>query len=321
MVPNMIRAALTRTYGFAALIAAVLLLINIVYIPSIATPGQWPSVLGQLAPAALVAVSTLPSVIGGGLDISVGPLANFVAVLFTVGLLPHGLSAPWIAIPICLLVGSGVGALNGVMVAVLRYQPIVATLASFIVLTGINLLLAPTAEPAPPNWTSHLAGSIGGVPGGALLIGVVALIWFTLGRTAFHRGLYAVGGDAPAAYSAGLQVTQVRVAAYTLGGLFAGFAGLALVGLVQSVDSSYGQSYAVMGIAAVAVGGASLRGGRGGLVGVLMGACALYLAQNAMLAAHINVLWVQVVYGAFLIVGVVAGTYVGAIRIEQEASV
>lgn len=309
-----VRRLAGRDFFFAAALVVLLLAVNIVFLPHFAALGQWPAVFGQLAPTALIAMATLPSVVSGGLDISLGPLANLVAILYAFVLLPNGLGSPWTAVPICLAAGTLVGAANGFAVAVLRYQPIVATLASFIILDGVNLLIAPSARPVPDNWTAHLSGTIAGVPGGLVLIAVVGLVWFALGRSAFHRSLYAAGGDAAAAYSAGVQVARVRVAAYALGGLIAAVAGLALSGLVQSVDSSYGQLYALIGIAAVAVGGASLRGGRGSLVGALMGACAVYLAQNAMLAAHIDILWVQIVYGAFLILGVVAGALLAAAR-------
>jgi ribose transport system permease protein len=204
-----------------------------------------------------------------------------------------------------------VGAVNGVLVAVFRYQSIVATLCTFIILGGVNLMLAPSAVSLPANWTSNLAGTIGPVPGGLVLIAAAGLGWAALGRTSCHGSLYAVGGDAAAAYSAGTNVAAVKVTAYCADGLIAG---LALVGLVESADPSYGQQYALIAIAAVALGGASLRGGRGGLAGSVLGALAIYLAQNFMLSAHINIEWVQVVYGAFLVLAVALNAAAGQLQ-------
>lgn len=308
------RAALTGSHGFAVILVIALLVANVAYLPRFASPSQWPLAFGQLAPLALIAMATMPSVVSGGLDISIGPLANFVGILFSYVLLPSGMSTPWVSIPICLAIGAAIGAINGFVVSVLRYQAIIATLASFIILGGINVMIAPTAQTHPANWTSHLARTVLGIPGGLLMLVVVGVVWFALSRTAFHRSLYAVGGDAPASYSAGVPLVRVRIAAYMLGGAVAALAGLTLVGMVGSIDYSYGQQYALVGIAAVALGGAALRGGRGGMVGAVIGAFAIYLVQNVMLAAHVNILWVQVIYGVFLIVGVVAGPLLASMR-------
>lgn len=314
-LPAWLRRGARSPYSFVVLLVIGLLAGNLAALPQFAEPSQWPAELGLLAPMVLVAMATTPSVLSGGMDISVGPLANLVAIVFGVTLLPHGLGSPAVAIPVCLAIGLGVGTVNGVLVAVLRYQPIVATLCTFIILGGVNLMLAPSATSLPGNWTDNLAGQLGPVPGGLVLIAVAGLAWLALGRfTSYHRALYAVGGYAPAAYSAGTSVAKVRVASYAAGGLLAGLAGLALIGLVESADPTYGQQYALIGIAAVALGGASLRGGQGSLTGSALGAAAIFLAQNLMLAAHVSTLWVQVVYGGFLMLAVTVNASLGPLR-------
>jgi ribose transport system permease protein len=315
---NQLRA---RSFLFALGIAIALLIANVIALPSFASPGQWADDLGIFAPLALVAMASTPSIVSGGLDISIGPLMNFVSIVVVLELLPNTLGHPEFAIPIALGLGASIGAINGVLIAYFRYQPVIATLCTFFVLGGANIALAPSPVPTTPNWTSHLVGSVGPIPGGLLTIGAVLAIWLLLQRTAFHKGLLAVGGDDAAAFSAGTRVAAVRVIAYALGGLFAGIAGLALTGLIQSADPTYGASYALVGLAAVALGGTPIGGGRGGLLGSLAGAAVIYLLRNVLVATQVSTVWLQVVYGALLIVGVILSSLVaGSVRARGAAS-
>lgn len=304
----------TRSYAFAAALTVVLLIANVLARPNFAEPANWAANLGVFAPLALVAMATTPSILsgGGGLDISIGPLMNLVSIVVVTQLLGTSLGSPVPVIVISLALGSAVGALNGVMVAVLRYQPIIATLCTMFVIGGVNLVLAPQPQQAVSNWTQHLSGSFGPVPGAVVTIGVVLVAWLALQRSAYFRTLYAVGGDDVTAYSSGINVAAVRVIAYTLGGLFAGVAGLALTGLVQSADPTYGIQYALIGLAGVALGGTPVGGGRGGLVGSLLGAASIYLIRSLLLSLHVSSTWLQVTYGALLIGGVVLSAIVTA---------
>jgi ribose transport system permease protein len=300
-------------------LALVLLIVNVIAQPSFVKPGNLPADIGLFAPLALVAMASTPAVLagGGGLDISIGPLMNFASIFLVLKLLPNSLGTPVAAIPITLAIGAGVGAINGFMVAVLRYQPIIATLCTFFVLGGANIALAPNPTQAPQNWTDNLANSVGPIPGGLILIAAVLLIWVLFRRTPLHRNLVAVGASDVAAYSAGVKVTQLRFIAYTLGGLFAAIAGIALTGLVQSADPNYGIQYALIGFASVALGGTPIGGGRGGLIGSLAGALVIFLIQNLLLDLHVPVVWLQVVYGALLIASVsLTATLIGRPRLK-----
>ena len=171
---------------------------------------------------------------GGGIDISIGPLMTVVNMVIVVDLLPHGLGSPLIVVPVCLVAGAAVGAVNGVLVTVLRFQPVVATLCMNFILTGLATQIEGSSTPQGSTWwTNDLASSFGPVPGGLISIAVVLLIWFGLSRTAYLRNLYATGGDDAAAFSAGVDVTRVRILAYATGGLFAGIGGLALMAVLH----------------------------------------------------------------------------------------
>lgn len=301
-----------RPWGLALVVAVALLVANIVARSSFAAWGSWPATLADFAPFALAATATTPAVLSGagGIDISIGPLLNLVSVIVVGVLIPHGLGSIWIAVPVALALGAAVGAINGVLVGVLRYQAVLATLCGLFVLGGIGLAVLSTPVSGTTGWLSHLGNQVGPVPGGLILILIPVAVWLALGRTAFLRGLYAVGGDDVAAYSAGVEVSAVRILAYTLGGMFAGLAGIALAAATQTGDPSQATQYTLPAIAAVAIGGTSLLGGRGSLGGAIAGAAIMFLIQTLLDSLGVSSNWLQLVYGAILIVALVLSAQV-----------
>jgi ribose transport system permease protein len=301
---NVQRAMRSYSFGFAAVLAVGLLLANI------ATEHGGFGLADQLAnvaPVAIAALASAPSIIGGGFDLSISPLIVLTNCVFVVWLAPHGLGGA-ISVPIMLGLGLAVGTVNGLLIIALRVQPIVVTLAMYFGLQGVDLLIAPNpVSLSSTGWVRNLAGSVGPVPGGLLTIGIPLLIWVGLRFVPFRRLLYAVGSNDATAFSSGVNVNAVRVASYALGGLFAGFGGLALTGLVSSADSSNATEYTLVAIAAVVLGGTPLVGGRGGLLGPLLGAFSIYLLQNLLATFAINPAYLQIVYGGILIVAVVLG--------------
>ncbi len=292
-----------NSYGFAALLMVVVLVATL-----IKDSGNF-GVSDQLAIAApmiLAAMASAPSIIGRGFDLSISPLLVFCGAVYVVWLAPHGLGGA-IAVPIVLGVGALAGLITGLIITLLRIQAVVVTLGMYFALQGVNLLIAPnpTSLGEGDRWIYHLAGKVGPIPGAVFTIGVPLLIWYGLKRVPFRGLLYAVGSNDATAFSSGVNVTAVRVGSYALGGLFAGFGGLALTALVRSTNASTSTQYALIAIAAVVLGGTSLAGGRGGLIGVAFGAFTIYLFQNLLSSFEINPAWLQIVYGAILIVAVV----------------
>jgi ribose transport system permease protein len=301
---------IARPYTFALALVSALLAVNLLVQPSFGDPGNWTEELATLAPLVLVTMASTPSVLsgGGGLDISVGPLMVVTNVALVTWLIPDGaLNSAWIDIPIVLAGGAAVGLLNGLLVAVLRYQPIIATLCTFFVLGGLATTISGSETVVGHNWTSHLAGTVAIVPGALILMAIPALVWLLLARTSYRRNLYAVGANDATAYSAGVNVAAVRVIAYGFGGMFAAVGGIALTALVQSSQADQATAFTVLALAAVALGGTPIGGGRGGMLGSVLGAVAIYLMQELLGAAHVSSSWLQLVYGGMLVVGVVVG--------------
>jgi len=298
------------TFLSAAALAVALVIANVLALPAFADPSSYAGTLAQIAPFALVAAASTPAILsgGGGIDVSIAPLMGVISIVYVVELLPNGLGHPAVAIPLALAIGAGVGAVNGVLVTIFRYQPVIATLCMYFVLVGVGEKIAPTPQFAAPNWTDELAQSFGPLPGGVLTMAAPLVVWGLLTRTAFARQLLAVGSNDAAAFTAGVNVTAVRIAAYVLGGAFAAVAGFALTGLVRDGDPTIGPQYTLVALAAVVLGGTPLRGGRGGVFGSMLGAVCIFLIQNLLTALQVSPLWPQVIYGAILIGAVVLST-------------
>lgn len=296
-------ARLWRRTGFAVVLFAVLLALNVWLNPARFAPAAWGTLIGLAAPLVGAALASAPVILAGrgGIDVSVGPTMGFVnAVLISVLVLGAGIASPFVLVPAALLIGVAVGAANGWLATIVRVQPIVATLGTYLVLAGVTLTILPAPVGPAPDWLKALSGPASIVP-----LAAVFAIWWGLRRTPFYDHLMAVGSDDRAAYTAGVPVTLVRFLAYVLTGLFAGIAGIMLTALIGSADPNIGPTYTLIAISAVALGGVSLAGGRGGLVGAAVGALDIFLLQSALTFFNVSTFVLQIAYGTILVAAVV----------------
>ncbi|OHV58354.1 ABC transporter permease [Mesorhizobium sp. LCM 4577] len=291
-----------RGVSFAVVMLVVLLVLNVALNPARFQPSSWGTLLGLAAPLIGAAVASAPVILAGrgGIDISVGPLMGFVNALIQLLFLNLGITSPWIIVPAALLVGAAVGAANGVLATIVRIQPIVATLGTYLILTGITLTILPAPIGPAPDWLKAMAGPLSIVP-----LALIGLCWLLIRRTPYHDLLMAVGSDDRAAYTAGVPVTKVRLIAYVLTGIFAAAAGLMLTSLIGSADPNIGPTYTLIAIAAVALGGVSLAGGRGGLGGAAIGAIDIFLLQSLLTTFNVSTYVLQIAYGLILVIAVV----------------
>jgi ribose transport system permease protein len=298
-----------RPSAFCLTLLILLVVINFIVQPSFAAPGQIAPTLGDLAPFALAGMASTPAILagGGGIDLSVAPLMGFTNILLVTHLLRTPFGEPAAAVPILVAIGAGVGLINGVMVTKLRIPPVIATLGTYFVLSGVDLGLVPNPVTAPPNWTNNVAGSIGPIPGALLIVGLPLLLWLGLRRTPFVEALLAVGDHDAAAFSAGMNTDAVRIGAYALGGAIAGVGGIALTGLVASADSQVFGDYVLVALAAVALGGTNMAGGRGGMMLSVVGAACVFMLENLLTDLHASAYFIQVAYGGVLLVAILLG--------------
>lgn len=293
-----------HTFVFALVLVLVLLAAALALQPNF----NWPNQLAAFAPLAVAAMASTPSILSGrgGIDMSTSPVMTLSAIVFVGILVPSGLGGIE-AVPIMMLFGGAIGTAMGCVIVFLRLSPIVVTLAAYFIIIGINLKLAPRSLQLGENWVTSLSGMFGPIPAALVSIAFPLLLWTALMATSYGRNLYAVGGNDATAYSAGVNVAAVRIMAFGIGSSFASLAGLVLVGLVRTADSSTSGSYTLVAIAAAALGGVSLTGGRGSLLGAALGAASIFLIQSVLSDLNMPQTWLPAVYGALLIGSVVLG--------------
>jgi len=292
-----------RSVGFAAVLLVVLLAVNIVLNPARFQPQAWGALIGLAAPLIGAALASAPVILSGrgGIDISVGPSMGFVnAIVIQLVFLKAGIESPWVIIATALVAGAAIGAINGFLTTIVRIQPIVATLGTYLVLTGVTLTILPAPIGPAPAWLKSMAGPLSILP-----LAAIFLAWWIIRRLPYYDLLMAIGSDDRAVYTAGVDVTRVRFIAYVITGMFAGIAGLMLTALIGSADPNIGQTYTLIAVAAVALGGVSLAGGRGGLIGAAIGAIDIFLLQSVLTSFNVSTYVLQIAYGAILVSAVV----------------
>lgn len=258
-------------------IAALWMLLGI-FTPSFLTPGSLVPLLVQVAPIALIGVGMTFVVITAGIDVSVAATIMVSAVVTARALVD--LDVPLMAaIGLAMLVGLALGAVNGVLIAYGNVHPIIITFgtANLFQFVGLRVFDSSTVNGIPPTLDVLGRGAAGqtlGVPHAfAIALVAVAVAWWFLRYTRAGRNLYAIGGNAPAARLAGIRVQPRLVWVYAVTGALAGLAACMTIATgTSTLDQSVGTGRELSVIAAVVIGGTSIMGGRGSVIGTLLGA-------------------------------------------------
>jgi ribose transport system permease protein len=289
----------------------VLVVINAIVNPARLAPAGILTTVGLVAPLFLAALATTPAILsgGGGIDMSIGPMIGLLNVAMVKYLFLNGIDSPLVVIPVVLAAGTALGALNGFLVASVRLQPIVATLGTYLVFFGLTPWIMARPGGDAPDWLLRLGDDLS-----LALPLFAAVIWAAIYRTPLHAYLMAVGGSAKAAWTSGIDVSRVRLFAYALGGLFAACAALAITALLGSGDPNIGPPITLKAIAAVALGGVSLAGGRGGLIGAGVGALVIFSLDLALTATNQSTFVLQMVFGIVLVLAVLFNAIVSRRR-------
>jgi len=260
-------------------------------------------VMGRdLAQVGILAVGESVVILTGGIDLSVGALAGLAGILTAWFNVNQGLPAP-VAILLTLLICAAVGVWHGTMVTRLNVPPFVITLVTYTIAQGMALAIT-TGTPIngiDPLFSNLSQYYIGRVPVPALFfLAAVAIAWFALERTYVGRQIYAVGGNKEAARLAGIPIARRVTTAYVSSAVLAGVVGVLVIGRMNVADPSVGSGWELTAIAAAVVGGVSLFGGEGRMVGIAAGAILLEFIANGLLALHVNTYYQTVVQGAVL---------------------
>ncbi|WP_431094562.1 ABC transporter permease [Polaromonas aquatica] len=260
---------------------------------------------------AIVAMAQTLPVITRGLDLSVGMVMVLTSCLASV--VVNG--APWqvaLGVVLVLATGAAAGALNGAIVVLGRLQPIIVTLATGAMFFGFALLLRPSpGGEVSEGLSDALTGRLFGVVPTTLvlLVAVIVLGWMPFRRTIIGRACYAVGSSEQAAYLSGVPLQRAKFIAYTAAGLLSGLAGLllSLISLSGEASSPQAGLYTLNSIAAVVIGGTSLYGGSGGMVGSVLGAFVLRTIGDLLFVFDAPALWQPLFEGLILLAAVCVG--------------
>ncbi len=279
--------------------------------PSFLMPANLLNIANGIAVIAILAVGMTFVVITGGIDLSVGSLIALSAV--TAALLIRDVAGAEAATPagmaLCSLAGiavcAGIGLFSGSMVTFFGVPSFIVTLAMMLVARGLAGILSKSQSiyqvPEAFDWLGRGADLLA-VPNGVVLMGILYLAAHVLmARTTLGRYVYAVGGNREAARLSGVPVEAVLLFAYTLSGALAGLGGIVMASKLRSGDPIYGQMYELYVVAAVVVGGTSLSGGEGKVLGTLIGAFIIAVIQNGMNLTGVTSYPQMVVFGLVIL--------------------
>ncbi len=283
---------------------------------SVASALVWPGqfftienfslVLLNLAIDAIVAVGMMILLISGSFDLSVGSVVAFAGGLVGYLMFYWGMYVP-VAIMVSLLTCAAMGLFNGVLVAHVGINPLIQTLAMMGIVRGLALMVSGSGIQNLPETFNVIGQSkwLGfQMPVWYMLV-LVAVFSFLVSRTVFFRRYYYIGGNEKAAVLSGIPVKRMKIWSFVIIAVLAGVAGIVQAARLGAAMPTAGQGMELRVITAVILGGASLLGGQGKIVGALLGTVFMGLVANIMILARVSGYWQQIILGVILIVAVV----------------
>ncbi|MFP4409067.1 MAG: ABC transporter permease [Spirochaetaceae bacterium] len=274
--------------------------------PSFLTARNAFSVSRQVSFLAIIAISELFVILTAGIDLSVGSVVGLSGV--TTGLALAAGFHPLLAIAVGLLTGCVTGLINGILVAYVGVTPFIVTLGMLSMARGMVWILTkgwPITD-IPESFIIIGQGRILGLPVPLLILAVVALLaYIVLKYLPFGRRVYAIGGNERATELSGINVRRIKLVVYTLSNILASITGIILVARFSSAQSSVGETWELDAIAAAVIGGTSLAGGKGSVLGVLIGAAIMGVIRNGLVLMKVSVYWQQFIIGMVIVLAAI----------------
>ena len=306
-------------FGMPALLIASLALTVLIH-PQFSDFDLQSLAMGAL-PLAFAAAAQTVVVISGGIDLSIGSAMAVANVLAASMMEGRGFGESLALAVLVLTIGAAIGAVNGLLVVLSRVPDVIATLTTGSIWGGVALLiLEKPGGGAPQEFLNLGAGTLftTWLPTALILLAVsVSAIWLPLRRSKLGLQFYAIGSDRIAAFRSGVNVERTRFAAYIFSGLFSAVGGLGLTMTTGIGAPLAGVYYTLSGLAAVVVGGVSLAGGRGGMVGPILAAFVLTLIPTDLIFLNIDPNFGQVIQGVLIVVIVMIGGFVTLARAQK----
>jgi len=265
-----------------------------------------------ILPLALATAGQTLVLLTGGIDLSIGGVISLTnsleatrmsssvegMVAFTLGMLA---------------LGALLGALNGILIVRVRLQPFIATLITWSIYGGLALWILPTDRGnVPQAFINVLLAHPGGIPVSLVLLVALGLFWLYLKRSPLGKAILSLGSNAKSAWLSGINVDRVRLAVYSLSGCFAAAAGIYRTAQVASGSPTAGNNFILLSVSAAVIGGTSLAGGKGSLIGSIIGVCVLKMIGDLLVFSGVSSYWAALFQGLLLIV-IIAAVSVGEI--------
>ncbi|MEO7124831.1 MAG: ABC transporter permease [Nakamurella sp.] len=266
-------------------------------------------VLSLAAVIGVLSIGQTFVIIGAGIDLSIGSLVALCSVFATTQFTQNmaGSSTWWVMVLMAIVVGTIAGLVNGLLIAYGPIVPFIMTLATMAAFTGLaEVVSAKKTQIVQDNaFQGFFNGSVFGIPAQVIVFALVAIVaWILLNRTTFGRRTYAVGGNPEAARLAGINVNWHTVLLYVLMGVCAGIAAVLITARTTAGSSNLGSGYELDAIAAVVIGGTSLFGGRGTIVGTIIGVLIFSLLNNVFTLNNLDSSTQAVAKGAIIVIAV-----------------
>lgn len=312
----------SRAQGFLrdnpTMVPALVLLLSVIAFglvaPRFLTPGVLSTILQQVTVTGIVALGQTLIILTAGIDLSVGAILVISSIIMGRIAVVH----EWpviVALAVGIFFGGVMGWVNGMLVAKVKLPPFIVTLGTLSVFTALKLwyshsesIRALDIEQKAPAllWFGNNIKLLGATFtfGGLALILLAALLWYVLNHTAWGRYVHAVGDDPDAAMLSGIQTDRVLISVYTVAGLICGFAAWVAIGRVGSINPISFDTVHLASITAVVIGGTSLFGGRGSIVGSVLGAFIVQVFTTGLSLARVDDYWQQFAAGILVIVAV-----------------
>jgi ribose transport system permease protein len=287
--------------GVPYLLVAVALVAGAIAVPGFLSTGHLSSMSVTAAYIGIIAIGETLVLLLGGIDLSIPYTINLAAVL-VVGFQFANMSTGR-DLALVLLIGAGVGLVNGLGIAVLNISPLVMTLGMNSVLQGVSLIYT-NGSPlgSAPGFVTTLSTGTAGIPYVDMLwVGLIVVVTLVLVFTTFGRSIYSVGSNRRASELSGLPVRRTIVVAYALSGLSAALGGILLVGYSGQAYLGMGDNYLLPAIAVVVIGGTSIFGGKGSYLQTVAGALLITVIESALVTIQVDQAGQDVLYGAIIL--------------------
>jgi ribose transport system permease protein len=307
-IGSVIKKQLQQSLAFASLV--VIFIFFAFSNPAFATLSNINGILLSTAVIGLLAVGTTFVIITAGIDLSIGTGVTLTSVMTAYAMKNLGFPV-WLGVAVGIGTGALIGLINGLNITYLQLPPFIATLAMMLMAKGLALVISGTAPiyvSGIGNFDQIALGSIlprWNTPNAVLILFVSAIIAsFVLNRTILGRYTFSIGSNEEATAISGINVRRWKIIVYVVGGIFIGMAGVVLTSRLGSAQPALGQGYELEAIAAVIIGGTSLFGGRGSILGTVIGALILSVLINGLRIMSIQQEWQPVVVGLVIIFAV-----------------